>query len=104
MDLDFVDLQTRVLRRQREDLKKKNQVLVAHLDALISVYKVTKKEYLHYEDLSQVLQDENEAKAKELKELEAQLAALEKEKEKLQADLEMTQSSLEDLQEQNALL
>ena len=37
-------------------------------------------------------------------ELEAQLAILEEEKEKLQADLKVTQSSLDDLQMQNALL
>ena len=104
MDLDFVDLQTRILCRQREDLRQRNQVLEAELDASISCFYLTNKEYHHYENLSKVLQAENEAKAKELMELEAQLAVLEKEKEKLQADLKVTQSSLEDLQTQNALL
>ena len=104
MDIDFVDLQTRILHRQREDLRQRNQVLEAELDASISCFHVTNKEYHRYEDLSKVLQAENEARDKELMELEAQLDALEKEKEKLQADLKMTQSSLDDIQMQNALL
>ena len=82
MDLDFVDLHTRVLRRQREDLRQKNQVLEAELDASIYCFHVTNKEYHHYEDLSKALQAENEVRAKELMELEAQLTALKKEKEK----------------------
>ena len=48
MDLDFVDLQTRILRRQREDLRQRNQVLEAELDASISCYHLTNKEYHRY--------------------------------------------------------
>lgn len=55
MDLDFVDLQTRILRWQREDLKQRNQVLEAKLDASISCFHVTNKEYHRYEDLSKAL-------------------------------------------------
>ena len=73
MDLDFVDLQTQVLRRQREDLRKKNQVLVAELDASISLFHVTNKEYHRFEELSKTLQAKNEARANEIMELEAQL-------------------------------
>lgn len=52
MDLDFVDLHTRVLHRQKEELRKKNQVLVADLDASISLFNVTNKEYHRFEELS----------------------------------------------------
>ena len=45
MDLDFVDLQTRIMRRQREDVRQRNQVLEAELDASISCFHVTNKEY-----------------------------------------------------------
>ena len=58
-------------------------MLEAELDASISCFHVTNKEYHRYKDLSKALQVENEAKAKELMELEAQLAAPEKKKEKL---------------------